>query len=345
MKSKFSLSLALLIISGMLVQATGTEYTKNIRKGWAKSGVTELKVSNKFGEVKINDTGGDSVTIKVVVTIDNTSSSKAKALMDKISVSFDKSGGLVSAETEIEDGFRNNESFTIDYLVNIPKDRDLNITNKYGNVIVNELDAKGYFEVSYGSMTAGNMKAPAGTPVKIVLNYGKANLESINEANMELKYSQLVADKIDQLVLDTKYSTVTLHKNVNLTLDSKYDGINIDELGKLKSVSKYTNYKIGVLNESFDLDTGYGSVRINKVSEKFNRIRIENSYGGINIALNDLNYKLQAECSYCDVKYPENRYKGNRIKENNSFNLEGNIGTGGGSVSINSRYGGIKLTE
>lgn len=345
MKSKFSLSLALLIISGMLVQATGTEYTKNIRKGWAKSGVTELKVSNKFGEVKINDTGGDSVTIKVVVTIDNTSSGKAKALMDKISVSFDKSGGLVSAETEIEDGFRNNETFTIDYLVNIPKDRDLNITNKYGNVIVNELDAKGYFEVSYGSMTAGNMKAPAGTPVKLILNYGKANLESINEADMELKYSQMVADEIDQLVLDTKYSTVTMHKNVNLTLDSKYDGINIDELGKLKSISKYTNYKIGVLNESFDLDTGYGSVRINKVSEKFNRIRIENSYGGINIALNDLNYKLQAECSYCDVKYPENRYKGNRIKENNSFNLEGNIGAGGGSVSINSRYGGIKLTE
>ena len=345
MKSKFSLSLALLIISGMLVQATGTEYTKNIRKGWAKSGVTELKVTNKFGEVKINDTGGDSVTIKVVVTIDNPSSSKAKALMDKISVSFDKSGGLVSAETEIEDGFRNNESFTIDYLVNIPKDRDLNITNKYGNVIVNELDAKGYFEVSYGSMTAGNMKAPAGNPVKLIVNYGKANLESINEADMELKYSQMVADEIDQLILDTKYSTVTMHKNANLTLDSKYDGNNIDELGKLKSVSKYTNYKIGVLNESFDLDTGYGSVRINKVSEKFNRIRIENSYGGINIALNDLNYKLQAECSYCDVKYPENRYKGNRIKENNSFNLEGNIGAGGGFVSINSRYGGIKLTE
>jgi len=345
MKSIFSLSLALLIISGMLVQATGTEYTKIIRKGWAKSSVSELKVSNKFGEVKINDTGGDSVTIKVVVTIDNTSSSKAKALMDKISVNFGKSGGLVSAETEIEDGFRNNESFTIDYLVNIPKDRDLNITNKYGNVIVNELDAKGYFEVSYGSITAGNMKAPVGNPVKLIVNYGKANLESINHANMELKYSQMVADEIDQLVLDTKYSTVTMHKNANLTLDSKYDGINIDELGKLKSISKYTNYKIGMLNESFDLDTGYGSVRINKVSDKFNRIRIENSYGGINIALNDLNYKLQAECSYCDVKYPENRYKGNRIKENNSYNLEGNIGTGGGSVSINSRYGGIKLTE
>jgi hypothetical protein len=329
----------------MLVQATGTEYTKNIRKGWAKSSVTALQVSNKFGEVKINDAGGDSVTIKVVVTIDNASSGKAKALMDKISVNFDKSGGLVSAETEIEDGFRNDESFTIDYLINIPKDRELNITNKYGNVIVNELDAKGYFEVSYGSMTAGNMKAPAGNPVKIIVNYGKADLESINEANMEFKYSKLVADEIDQLVLDTKYSTVTLHKTENLTLDSKYDGINIDELGKLKSVSKYTNYKIGVLNESFDLDTGYGSVRIDKVSEKFNRIRIENSYGGINIALNDLNYKLQAECSYCDVKYPENRYKGNRIKENNSFNLEGNIGTGGGSVSINSRYGGIKLIE
>jgi len=345
MKSKFNLSLALLIFSGMLVHAAGTDYTKNIRKGWAKGSVTELKVSNKFGEVKINDMGGDSVTIKVVVTIDNSSSGKARELLDKITVDFDKSGGLVSAVTEIEDGFRNNASFTIDYLINIPKDRDLNITNKYGNVIINELDAKGFFDVSYGSMTAGKMKAPAGNPVKIIVNYGKADLESINEADMEFKYSKLVADEIDQLVLDSKYSGVTLHKTSNFTLDSKYDGINIDELGKLKSVSKYTNYKIGALNQSFDLDTGYGSVRIDKVNDKFDRIQITNSYGGINIALNNLNYKLKTECSYCDVKYPENRYKGDKIKDNNSFSLDGNVGTGGGSVSINSRYGGVKLTE
>jgi len=345
MKSIFRLTIVLLLFATTLVNAAGGEFSKQYRKGWLKSGVTALQITNKFGEVKVNDMGGDSITIKVLITIDNASESRAKELMNKIHISLQKTGGMVTAETEIEENFRGNNSFSIDYLVNVPKDRDLTINNKYGNVIVNELDAKGSFDVAYGSMTAGKMKAPAGNPIKIIISYGKATLETINDANMEFKYSKLYADEISQVILDTKYSTVNLHKASTITLDSKYDGINIDEIDRLKSVSKYTNYKIGVLNGSLDLDTGYGSVKINKVGAKFDKIQITNSYGGINIGLNDLNYKLKADCDYCDVNYPETRYKGNRIRENHSFSLDGKVGTGGGTVSINSRYGGVKLTE
>ena len=345
MKSKFNLTIALLLVSTMIVGAAGAEYSKTLRKAWPKSGVTALKVTNKFGEVKINDMGGDSVTIKVVITVENPTGAKAKELMSMIEVNFQKSGSMVIAETQMDDNFKSKQSFRIDYLINIPKDRDLDITNRYGNVIVNELEAKGTFNVSYGNLTAGNLKAPSGSPVSVVVNYGKADIESINTANMEFKYSKLYAGEIGQIVLDTKYSTVNLHKTGNLTLNSKYDGINIDEIDKLKSVSKYTNYKIGVLTGSFDLDTGYGSVRISNVDSKFDKINIVNSYGGINIGLNELNYKLKAECSYCDVVYPTNRYKGDKIRDGQRVSLEGNVGTGGGSVTINSRYGGVKLTE
>jgi len=345
MKSKFNLTLALLLFSTLLVNAAGAEFSKQYRKGWPKSGITGLQITNKFGEVKVNDKGGDSITIKVLITIDNASESRAKELMNKIHINMQKNGDLVIAETEIEENFKGNNSFSIDYLINTPKDRDLTINNKYGNVIIDELDAKGSFDVSYGSMTAGKMKSPAGNPIKISLGYGKATLETVNNANMEIKYSKLYADEIDQLVLDFKYSTLNLGKTSSLTLNSKYDGINIDEIGKLKSVSKYTNYKIGTLTESLDLDTGYGSVKIDKVDPKFDKIQVTNSYGGISIGLNGLSYKLKADCSYCDVKYPEDRYKGNKIRENTKFSLEGTVGTGSGKVVIDSRYGEIKLKE
>ncbi len=345
MKSKFKLAIALLILSTAFATAAGSEFTKQYRKGWLRSEVNSLEINNKFGEVKINDMGGDSMTIKVLITINNASSGKAKELLEKIRIQFDKTGSLVRAETQIEEGFRNNESFSIDYLVNIPKDRNLSITNKYGNLILNDLEAKGQFEVSYGSMTAGKMKAPAGSPVKISLSYGKADLETINEAEIEIKYSKLNADEIEHLTLDTKYSTLTLHKTANMSLDSKYDAINIDELGKLKSQSRYTNYKISELSGDFELDNGYGSVRISKVDPKFGQIRITSSYGGINLGLNNLNYKLKADCEYCDINFPEERYKGNRIKDNHTYSLDGNVGNGGGSVTITSRYGGVKLTE
>lgn len=345
MNAKFKLTIALLVLSTKLVQATSAELTKQYRKAWAKSEVTALKITNKFGEVKIHDTGGDSVTIKVLITIDNASDSKARELMNKIQIDLQKSGGLVTGETTIEENFNNKGSFSIDYLVNIPKDRDLDITNRYGNVVVDELEAKGNFDVSYGAMTSGNMKSPAGSPLKIAINYGKADLGILNNANMEIKYSKLFVDEVGQLVLDSKYSTINLGKTDNLTLDSKYDGINIDELSGLKSESKYTNYKIGELKGSFVLNNGYGSIKIEKVDPKFDKINITSSYGGINIGLNRLNYKLKADCDYCDMDYPESNYKGNKIRESHSFSLDGNVGSGGGSVTISSRYGGVKLTE
>ncbi|MFA5328620.1 MAG: hypothetical protein WC384_12585 [Prolixibacteraceae bacterium] len=345
MKSKLSLTMVLLILSTMLLSASGTEYTKQYKKGWLKGSVSDLRISNKFGEVKINDMGGDSVTIKVVITVEGQSESKARDVFNNIQISFGKSGGMASAETKFENDFHNKQSFSIDYLINIPKDKNLDINNKYGNVILNELNAKGNFDVSYGSITAGDMKAPSGSPIKLIVSYGKADLESINKANLEFKYSKLYGNEIGSLMLNTKYSTVNLHKTSNITIDSKYDAINIDEVGSLKSESKYTNYKIDVLTENFILDTGYGSVRINKVEPKFEKIQIISSYGGINIGMDNLNYKLQADCDYCDIKYPADRYKGNRIKENHSFSLDGNVGTGGGTVKISSRYGGVKLEE
>lgn len=345
MKSKFSLTIALLLLGFIFSEAYGAEYTKQFRKGWTKSSVSALKVSNKFGEVKINDLGGDSVTIQVVITVENDSESKAKELIDKIHIDIQKTGNQVSAETTMDNNFQSKKSFSIDYLVNIPKDKELNITNRYGNVLVNELDAKGFFEVNYGSLTAGKIKAPGGTPVKIIVTYGRADLETINEADMEIKYSKLYANEIDHLLLDTKYSTVNLQKSGNLTLDSKYDGFEIGEIGQMKSVSRYTNYKIGLLTGSLDLDTGYGSVRINKVDSKFDKIQILNSYGGISLGMNELNYKVKADCDYCDVNYPQNRYKGNRFQENHRFIIEGAVGLGGGIVNITSKYGGIKLTD
>jgi len=345
MKSIFNLVLFVLVFSVSQAFASGAEFSKTIKKGWLKSGVTALQITNKFGEVRINDLGGDSVTIRVKVTIDNGSESRAKNLMDKIHINFEKSGNMVIATTTIEEDFRGNNSFSIDYLVNIPKDRDLEISNKYGNVIINDLNAKGSFEVGYGNFTAGKLQAPPNSPISLSVSYGKADIDKINSAELEINYSKLFANEIVSMDIETKYSTFNIQKVGAATIESKYDTYNIEEIGKMSAESKYTSYKIGLVTESFSLETGYGSVRIDKVGPKFSEIELTNSYGGINIGLGNLNYKLKADCDYCEIAYPENRFKGNKSKESHKLSIDGNVGTGGGSVSIISRYGGVKLTE
>ena len=345
MKSKIKLTAVLLLLSTLLVNAASGDYSRQIRKSWVKSSISSLKITNKFGEVKLNDNGGDSVTLKVIITIDNQSSAKAQELLDQIHIDIQKAGNKLIAETTIDSKFNNRGTFSINYLISIPKDRELDITNRYGNIVLNDLEAKGAFNLSYGSMSAGKLKAPAGIPIDLMINYGKLNLESVNDAVLEFNYSKLYADEIGKLVLESKYSSFSVGKMGNLNMISKYDAVNFENLEHIKSESKYTNYKIGILTGSLDLDNGYGSVQISKVGSKFDRIYITNSYGGISLGMNELNFRIQADCDYCDVKYPIERFKGNKVKENHRFSLEGQIGNGGGTVSITSRYGGIKLTE
>jgi hypothetical protein len=344
MKTKFKLIFAIIMLFAGASMGAGAEYSKKVRYAWSKNSVSALKISNKFGEVKMNDAGGDSVTILVMITVESKSQSKAEILKN-IQIKFEKTGGTVSAETIIQEEFKGKQNFSIDYLVNVPKSKELSITNRYGNVIINELESKGSFDISYGNLTAGKIKTPAEFPLQLTLSYGNANLETVNFAKVDLKYSKLYIDEIDRLNLYSKYSTVNLNKAGNLELDSKYDGINIEVIDQLKSTSKYTNYKIGELSKTFQLESGYGSIRIGKVADGFEKIQIVSSYGGINIALNGLSYLLKANCEFCDIDYPENRYKGNKIRENQSIQLDGNIGSGGNLVSITSKFGGIKLVE
>lgn len=346
MKPTFKLTLTALVAAfTLLVQPVHAEFTKQYRKAWAKSDVSALKVDNKFGQVKISDSGSDSVRVKVVLSFDKMPESRAMDLMKKIHIDIEKSGGTVTAQTTMDANFNARGSFSIDYLIDIPKDRDLNVTNKYGNVVLDELTGRGVFRVSYGAITTGKINTPAGAPLQLEVNYGKADLETVNDANMNINYSKMSVDEIGNLVLDSKYSTISISKNKSISLQSKYDGVTIDELGRMKAESKYTNYKIGLLAESFVLNTAYGSVKIGKVDPKFGLVDITSSYGGINIGMGGLNYVLKADCSYCDIDYPESRYKGNKIRENNRFSLEGNVGGGGGTLNITSRYGGVKLTE
>lgn len=325
------------------IGATAQDFKKQYRKAWPKNSVSELIVSNKFGEVRINESVGDSVTILATITIENRSSSKAQELSRKINISLDKNGNTVSGITTIDLNFTSNQKFSIDYLINVPKTVNINITNKYGNLVMKDLEAHAYIDIAYGSITAGNLKSPASKNSNIILSYGRADIESITSCKMELNYSKLYLNNSEQIELDSKYSTFNIHNIKDLNLISKYDDFNIDEIYNLKSESKYTHYKIGNLVKNFDLTNGYGSVLIKKVTAGFESIKIDSSYGSISILMPELNYNLNASCSYCDVKYPIEKFKGNRIKENTSISVDGNVGVGGGKVLIKSRYGNIKL--
>jgi hypothetical protein len=347
MKTKLKITAILIFMLAIGAGKTvlAVEKSKTYNKSWSVSEVETLDVSNKFGEVLFKNEGGSQITIDVKVTVDASSESKANSLLDKIEVSFGKSGKTAKAETSIENNFKSNRNFSIDYVINIPSDKNLVVSNKYGDVVVNKLTANGNFDVQYGNITANELVAPSNGKMNVLLAYGNGNIETTGNIGIDIKYSNITLGTINDLMLESKYSNVDFEMARIVQIESKYDKFDFGKVKSLTANTKYTNIKIAYLGASLKIENGYGSIRVGEVGPEFESISISNSYGQISLGLKNAGYKVDAACSYCGISYPEDRFKGNRIKENNSYEIDGQIGTAGGSVYIRSRYGEIKLND
>jgi len=346
MKSKFKF-FSFLFVLGILStgpKAIAEEKTKEYHESWTIKSVQAMEISNKFGEVKINNFGGDSVTIDVVITVEAPNEKRANELLGLINVNFRKTGGTVSAETDIANDFKSRQKFSIDYTVNIPSDKNLKVSNKYGNTILNELNASGAFNIQYGNFTANQLNAPSSESMNLVLAYGKADIGSSNDMDIEVKYSTMNIGGTGDLKVESRYSVLNVEESKEVTVQSKYDTFEFEEIDALKATTKYSHFKIEELKKRLKIEAGYGGISVDEVSADFESISIENSYGQIRLGLDDANYSLDASCDYCGISYPEENFAGNRIKENHTQTVKGKVGSGGnGTVYIRSRYGEIRL--
>ncbi len=346
MKPKFK-KIALLLLLGAImvgVKANAEEKTKEYHESWAASSVQTLDISNKYGEVKIKNSEASDVTIDVIVTVEAPNEGKANELLNLIDIDFGKSGGTVSAETEISKDFKSRMKFSIDYTVNIPSDKNLNVSNKYGNTFVNKLTANGNFDIQYGNFTASDLKAPESRNIYVSLAYGKAEIGSSNDLMVEVKYSKMNFGEMRNLNLESKYSVVNIDEAGDIQAESKYDTFDFNKVQSITATTKYSHFKVEKLEKSLKIESGYGGISVEEIAPDFEYISVENSYGQIKLGLNSASYNLDASCNYCGISYPEDNFNGNKIKDNQTRTVKGKVGTGnGGDVYIRSRYGEIKL--
>lgn len=337
----------ILIFTGLLVNGTtahAIERTKKYNEQWPVNDVQTLRINNSFGNINITDKGGEYVTIDVVVTVEASNEKRANDILGQIDVRFGKTGSTVTAVTSISRNFSSRQRFSIDYEVNIPPGKNLQIENKYGNTFINELNVNGDFDIQYGNITINELNTPKQNTVSLRLKYGKSDIQNARDIAVSAQYSRINIGTLNDIKLNSKYNVLNIEKAGLIAADSQYDTFNFGIVNSLQADTRYTQTKVEVLQHSLNLEAAYGGVRIGQVNSGFNSVSVTSSYGQISLGLGNADYSLDANCEYCGVSYPENRFSGNRISENNRRTIRGKVGDGpGGSVLIKSRYGEIRL--
>jgi len=244
---------------------------RNISKTYTASGNT-LNIDNRFGHIKI--TTWDKNEIKVDIHLETSSTDKefTEKSFERMDVEESKDGNNINLKTILNKGGEKNvgcnncsNTIVVDYEIHIPANNTLKIQNSFGDVTIPDYTGSVSLTVKYGELIAGKLSRPE----KIVVDFGKADLKSLGNIDMEFKYSKVT---IGNLTGNCKlkfsfcgYSKVNLDNGLtSLTLNDSYSSVHLVPPAKLAA--------------SYTINTSYGSF-VDKTDVGISRTDTPSKYG------------------------------------------------------------------
>ncbi len=330
---------------------------KTFQKEFPSNEVTLVRIENRFGQINIETWDKQSILIQVEVTVDHPSREKSERMLSAISVSIEMEGTQVVAITSIDDKLMNSiggnilgsssKEIRIDYRVKMPKQMNLNLSNKFGDVFINEITGRCRLEIKYGNLKANRIIFGNNVPLSsLTLGYGNATIDEVDWFKMDVKYSNVTINKARALAVLSKYSKFNVEQASSVVVDSKYDNFNLGRIANIIGESGYTNYRIEWLDKKLDIASRYGDVRINNVQSSFELIQFKGGYSSITAIIPDeASYVLQGKAAYGSITYGSvNRVS--RIEGNTSMEVSGNVGSSSNpksNVIVDVKYGNVRL--
>jgi hypothetical protein len=337
----------LLIQFLFVVHAKAQEVERKEMETFSVSDNSIVNLENKFGDIEVENWDKNSVQIEVLIKVEASSNSKAEEILKKIDISLTKTGENVFGKTNLEGTF-NNVEFSINYKVKMPKNLVLNIENKFGNVFINELSNKFNIVVKYGALKINSLTGDDSKPYGVVnLQYSKSSrIDNCNYIKLELSYSKLSIGTANAIISSSKYSKLAIKEANLMVAESKYDNYKIGTINAFKTISAYADIEIEEVKQILKLSTKYTNTNIELIPNNFKKIEIVNSYGSINLGLNETaGYKLNAEAQYANINVPEskNLSKSKEPTRVKYWGIVGNNSNTDATIDIETKYGNIDL--
>lgn len=233
------------------------EKKKTHNKSYSLSPNEKVTLDNKFGELKIATWDKNEVKVDITITAEAGTDERAQAILDNITIEDGKSGNGVWFKTKIgndekrkkDDKWEKGEKqrFNIDYVVFMPARNPIDASNEFGAMQIDDFSGEAVLESKFGSLTAGKIS----NAKKIQVEFGNANIASINNGDLTVKFS--------------KANICNLNGNVNAVFEH-CGGIKLEVDNNIKSLNiknEFTTLYLDVnvnLNANFEIKTHFAEL-------------------------------------------------------------------------------------
>lgn len=360
-KFKIVLLVAMLLPAMLNAKAKVYESEKVVNHSFPASSNHTLSVDNKYGVILVEQWDKNEVHATVTI-VGKSARSQASAddLVNRIKINATANGNNIILRTEFESNTtvktRGNTTVTktvtesqgneINYLIKVPRNISFNLTNKYGDITVDECGNKTAIDIKYGDLNCTKMTSKNNS---LTIGYGDASIQEVNSIVIDMKYSNLSFGNVASLNLTSKYSNIKADAIDNLTATAGYDNYKIKEIGKTTIDAKYTTIKVSKISDNCSMLNKYGNITVNDVDAKVKSLDFELGYTSLAININPkINYELDAYAKYGNITLPNDIASNikHRDTSGNSTTIKGTFGSGtpGLKIKATNSYADIKLT-
>ncbi len=277
MKANILSILIMLCSLGVSVQAQ-TEKTKTIDESFTMGANPNISIHHRYGALRVKQSMGNTARIEALLTVTGSDKSSINTVLEKIEIGINHNGNQLSVKTNsaiknwntimgrtritFKDGTKVSgiKKIKIELIAVVPADSDLELENKYDDIILEEDVKNVRINLYDGKIEGQNITGKS----NLNLKYSSGELGDLGETNIILYDSKLTVGNTGDLTGNYKYSTLKFGNAQSADLES-YDS-NI--YGK----------------------TVQGNVTIN---DKYSQLEFQNIKGKANIQLYDATLKAQ----------------------------------------------------
>ncbi len=295
---------ALILVSSTL-NAQVTE-TREVKKGFRVSKGSVIDIGNKYGDIEIDTWDKDSVKVEVFVRVSEKSREKLKKKMSEISFEMSQSGHYLVINTRIGD--KNNVIFSefnkikesigvgdtqveINMKVKLPNNLELKVTNKFGNIYINDYKGDMTIDIANGKLKAHDLTGY----VNLKLSFGDATINTMESGALEIYYSDMNLSSAKKLRITSKTSDITITEIEDLLANSSRDTYRIRMVSDFETQSSWTDFSISEFNRKSDIRMNYGDLTIESIKSTFSNIYIDSRSSKINLCFDkkaDVNFDI-----------------------------------------------------
>jgi hypothetical protein len=259
---------------------------------------TSLEVSNKYGNIYVTPWSKDSAYIKAEIKAFASNEAKLKKMFDGIIVNINESKYVIIAQTEfvqninnLFEGFKGmtnklisyESRVEINYYISVPEYLDLKISNKYGDVFVENCTGDFSISISNGSFKAGSL----GKGSSVSMTFCDATVNSLISGNIDAYFSEVNIDETLDLTVKSISSRYNIKKAGEIRFESRRDKFFIDNIESMKGNSYFTDYDVKNVEKNINLTTRYGKMDADLIATGFERIFLNSGYSDISLHFNE----------------------------------------------------------